>query len=1221
MWDHLFEKSIWNRGRQYFTNGRVTNFQKDGLRCEAEVIGTKPYHVQITLQGKKPPLMTCDCAYAEAGHKCKHMAAALFAVEERQDSPQGTEFSRGGKLSVNRRIFPFAAEEEYAYFDFARITENYRIMEKDYEAALAMIEGERITLTRFQPGYSAQYRGDSMIVWVEGITLDSQGRQTSVACVFDHRQLYLIQCFAASCRVTFDIRWGSMGRPQRLCSHVIALLVMARDRIRQENIGDATNLDARRFLEAYHTSRRMDLAESHQSLTEEVYLEPRVEWAEGMLHLSLRCGVSKRYVVKDIPQLVATVENREVLQQGKKTSLDFALCKFEEKSRELYQFVRSVIREEEARDRNSQMNYRYAAGGETIRNRIDLYGGRLDQFYNLFQGQPLPFVDRSSIAAKEGELVMEAGELRPKILIESETGEDGVFHGIRVSGKMPEMIYGLEHSYLYRSGQLIQVSAESERGLRPLMELAEYSGNLNLVIGRRNLSEFYYRILPQLHEMADVSVRSQKTIEQFLPPEVTFVFYLDAERSNVTCRAMAVYGKEEFNLIDWRIADLHKSAQRDVQRETEALDEVEELFPGRDWEKKMFHCEQNSDVIYRLLNTGLSQLMELGEVNTTDQFRRLKIRDRAKVTVGVSVQSGIMDLEVLSEDLTSEELLDILFHYEKKKKYYRLRNGDFLNLEDESLAELANMMETLRISPKEFAKGKMHLPLYRALYLDKMLEQNEEIYAQRDKNFKTLVKEFKTVKDSDFELPESLKDTMRNYQKYGFRWLCTLRENHFGGILADDMGLGKTLQVISVLLSDKENGGKGTALIVCPASLVYNWKEEFHRFAPSMRVATLAGKKEERAMLLSEYQKWDALVTSYDLLKRDIDEYEGKQFSYQIIDEAQYIKNQTTAAAKAVKVVNSQVRYALTGTPIENRLSELWSIFDYLMPGFLFSYENFRKDYEAPITREQDEEATVQLRRMVSPFILRRLKKDVLKDLPDKLEEVQYAHMEETQRHVYEGQVVRMREKLEKQTDESYQKSKLQVLAELTKIRQICCDPSLLFENYQGESAKRLACMELIASAIEGGHRMLVFSQFTSMLELLEQDLDADKIPYYKITGATPKEERMRLVKAFNEGDTPVFLISLKAGGTGLNLTGADVVIHYDPWWNQAVQNQATDRAHRIGQEKVVSVYRLIVKDSIEEKILQMQETKANLADEILSGEMGGLSGLTRDELMALLAV
>lgn len=1221
MWEQLFEQSIWNRGRQYYANGRVTNMQKEGNLYTAEVIGTKPYLVQIRFQGKKPPVMLCACAYAKENRNCKHMAAALFAAEDMQNSSQEADRPRSGRLSVNRRVYPFVRAEEYEYFDFARITDAYRIMEKDYEAALAMIEEKSISVTRFQDGYSMHSRGDGMVVNVEGVMQDVYGRKTVVSCAFDHKQFHLIHCSAANCRVSFDYRWGALGRPQRLCAHVLALLLIARERIRQENIGDATNLDAMRFLEAYHTSRRMDIAENHQNLTESVWLEPRVEWSEGMLHLSLKCGASKRYVVKDIPELVAAVENREVLQQGKKTTLDFALCEFEEKSRELYQFIRSVIREEEARDRNSQLNYRYAAGGENIRNRIDLYGGRLDQFYNLFQGQTLPFVDKDMGGAKETMLTMEEGELRPKIVIESETDENGVFHGIRVRGKMPEMIYGLEHAYLYRNAHFVQVSSKSERGLRPLMELAESSGNINLVIGRRNLSEFYYRILPGWYELADVSVKEQTSIVQYLPPEVSFVFYLDAENSNVTCTAMAMYGKTEYNLIDWRIADLRKDASRDVQRETEALDEVEELFPGRDWKRMSFHCDKNSDVIYQLLNSGLSRLMELGEVNTTDRFRRLKIRDRAKVTVGVSVQSEIMNLEVLSEDLTPEELLDILFHYEKKKKYYRLRNGDFLKLEDESLAELAHMMETLRISPKEFVKGKIHLPLYRALYLDKMLEQNEDIYAQRDKNFKTLVKEFKTVKDSDYEVPESLKDTLRNYQKYGFRWLCTLRENHFGGILADDMGLGKTLQVISVMLSAKENGEEGTALIICPASLVYNWKEEFRRFAPSMRVTTLAGKKEERTLLLAEYEKWDVLVTSYDLLKRDIDEYEGKQFSYQIIDEAQYIKNQTTAAAKAVKVVNSRVRYALTGTPIENRLSELWSIFDFLMPGFLYSYEDFRKDYEAPIAKDQDEEAAVQLRRMVSPFILRRLKKDVLKDLPDKLEEVQYAHMEEAQRHVYEGQVVRMRTKLEKQTDDNYQKSKLQVLAELTKIRQICCDPSLLFEDYRGESAKRLACIELIISAMEGGHRMLVFSQFTSMLELLEQDLTAEKIPYYKITGATPKEERMRLVKAFNEGEMPVFLISLKAGGTGLNLTGADVVIHYDPWWNLAVQNQATDRAHRIGQEKVVSVYRLIVKDSIEEKIMKMQETKANLADEILSGEMGGLSSLTREELMELLAV
>lgn len=381
----------------------------------------------------------------------------------------------------------------------------------------------------------------------------------------------------------------------------------------------------------------------------------------------------------------------------------------------------------------------------------------------------------------------------------------------------------------------------------------------------------------------------------------------------------------------------------------------------------------------------------------------------------------------------------------------------------------------------------------------------------------------------------------------------------------------------------------------------------------------LSGTQAVRAEFLKEYQNYDVLITSYDLLKRDIGEYEDKQFLYQVLDEAQYIKNHTTAVAKAVKCINSKTKYALTGTPIENRLSELWSIFDYLMPGFLYGYENFRKELEAPITKNKDEEASNRLKRMISPFILRRLKQDVLTDLPDKLEEIQYAKFEPKQQKLYDGQVVHMKEMLEKQSGTDFAQSKIQILAELTKLRQICCDPSLLFENFDGESAKRQACMDLIKSAIEGEHRMLVFSQFTSMLSLLEEDLTKEGIVYYKITGSTSKEERIRLVKEFNDGEVPVFLISLKAGGTGLNLVGADVVIHYDPWWNQAVQNQATDRAHRIGQEKVVTVYKLIAKGTIEEKIVKLQESKKNLADEILSGENGGLAQLSREELLELL--
>jgi SNF2 family DNA or RNA helicase len=579
-----------------------------------------------------------------------------------------------------------------------------------------------------------------------------------------------------------------------------------------------------------------------------------------------------------------------------------------------------------------------------------------------------------------------------------------------------------------------------------------------------------------------------------------------------------------------------------------------------------------------------------------------------------------MNLDISSEEVSREELVDILNSYRRKKKFHRLKNGDFINLDNETIEALEEMFDNLQISPREFVKGKMKLPSYRALYLDRMLDGNVSLYAERDKNFKKLIKEFKTVDDSDFEVPKSLADTMRNYQVHGYKWLRTISSYGFGGILADDMGLGKTLQVISVLLATKQEGeDMGTSIIICPASLVYNWQEEFNRFAPELDISVVAGNQLERKQLIEDYANHDVLITSYDLLKRDIDMYEGIDFNYEVIDEAQYIKTHTTAASKAVKIVSAARRFALTGTPIENRLSELWSIFDYLMPGYLFEYEAFKREIENQVVKYKDEAATTRLKRMVSPFILRRLKGDVLKDLPAKLEEIRYAKLEGEQQKLYDGQVVHMKNMIEAQDDSDFQKNKIKILAELTKIRQICCNPELLFDNYSGESAKTQACMDLIESANEGGHKMLVFSQFTSMLAILERELDSRGIRYYKITGETRKDKRVELVNMFNQDDTPVFLISLKAGGTGLNLTGADIVIHYDPWWNVAVQNQATDRAHRIGQTKTVSVYKLIVKNSIEEKIVKMQEDKKNLADEILSGEMGSIGQMSKEDLLELI--
>ena len=550
-----------------------------------------------------------------------------------------------------------------------------------------------------------------------------------------------------------------------------------------------------------------------------------------------------------------------------------------------------------------------------------------------------------------------------------------------------------------------------------------------------------------------------------------------------------------------------------------------------------------------------------------------------------------------------------------------LRTVDaFLHAGAEGLDDLQKLAENLDVSEEDLIKGNVQLPKYRSLYVDSLLEDHDRIAADRDRNFKQLIRSFSTVKDADIEPSEELKEIMRPYQLYGFRWLSTLAQAGFGGILADEMGLGKTVQMLAFMEQQKRGGESRPSLVVCPASLVYNWKEEAQRFTPELSVELLAGSQQARKPVLEKMageDHADLYVTSYDTLKRDITSYKDTEFADVVLDEAQFIKNRSTAAAKAVKVLSAANRFALTGTPIENRLSELWSIFDFLMPGFLYTAPEFSSRYEVPIMKQHDEEATQKLADMTSPFILRRRKADVLKDLPEKLEETQSQAMEEDQRKLYDAQVVRTKELLS--GSEPSQEDKLRILAEITRLRQLCCDPSLLFSDYEGSSTKRLACKELVQRAIEEGHRMLIFSQFTSMLDLLAKDLEKEGIGFYTLTGATPKAERLRLVNEFNSGDVPVFLISLRAGGTGLNLTGADLVVHYDPWWNLAVQDQATDRAHRIGQTRDVTVIKLIASDTIEERILKLQDTKRDLADAVLGAGGKSLMSLSKDELMSLI--
>ena len=438
---------------------------------------------------------------------------------------------------------------------------------------------------------------------------------------------------------------------------------------------------------------------------------------------------------------------------------------------------------------------------------------------------------------------------------------------------------------------------------------------------------------------------------------------------------------------------------------------------------------------------------------------------------------------------------------------------------------------------------------------------------------------------------------------------------------------GKTIQVLAVTLSyineQKKNNQKPLpSMVACPSSLTLNWLGEVQKFTPTLKALVISGSALEREKKIKNIEKYDIIITSYDSLKRDIDLYDEKmyQFKYMIADEAQYIKNNNTQNAKAIKNIKAEARFALTGTPIENSLSELWSIFDFIMPGYLFKYRKFKELYELAIVKENNQAKMQKLKKMIEPFVLRRIKKEVLTELPDKTVTVLYNEMEEEQQKIYLSYLAQAKKEVADEIQmNGFENSQIKILALLMRLRQICCHPSLFLQDYEGESSKLEQCIEVIEDATKGGHKILLFSGYTSMFPIIEKELKKKHINYLKLTGQTKVTDRIELVDKFNEDkEIKVFLISLKAGGTGLNLTGADMVIHYDPWWNLSAENQATDRTYRIGQKNNVQVYKLITKNSIEEKIYELQKKKEKLVDNMLSTQNTFINQLSKEDIMEL---
>ena len=726
----------------------------------------------------------------------------------------------------------------------------------------------------------------------------------------------------------------------------------------------------------------------------------------------------------------------------------------------------------------------------------------------------------------------------------------------------------------------------------------------------KDMPGFCAAVLPAIRAYA--SFETDESVDDLTPPPAEIGFKMSIRAGQVCCEATVSYAHDELNLF---AAPAPKQPLRDMAREGAARQAVLSYFPIEDGQLRF--PETDTEALQRLLSEGLPELNELGTVLVSSELKSIHVRRVPNVRVKASLRSGLLDISVDSTDLTPRELQDYLNAYQRRERYVRLADGDIVQLGG-GLQALVELAGGLGIGAEELAQGTTGIPLNRALFVDSILKRSDGVRFDRDEGFRSIIRQFDSIADADFVEPESLRGVLRPYQREGFKWLSTLANLGFGAILADDMGLGKTLQMIAFLLSRHEAGFELPNLVVCPASLVYNWMSELSRFAPNLRCCAVVGPQNQRRQIIACSRGYDVLVTSYELLKRDIDAYAAQKFSCQVLDEAQYIKNASTQAARCTKLVDAQVRFALTGTPIENRLTELWSIFDYLMPGLLGSVEDFHERFEEPISLA-DEDAAHRLQCMVGPFILRRLKGDVLKDLPEKNESVVYTGMDDEQRKLYDAVASNLVKTLRHQMPQEFATQRFAILAELTKLRQICCDPAILYDNYEGVSGKLEAALDLIRTAVEGGHKVLLFSQFTSMLSVIGKRLEEDGLAYHTLVGSTPKEQRARLVNSFQTDDVPVFLISLKAGGVGLNLTAADVVIHYDPWWNLAAQNQATDRAHRIGQKRSVSVMRLIAQGTIEEKIVALQESKRELAESILGGQATASTSLSKEDILALL--
>ncbi len=984
------------------------------------------------------------------------------------------------------------------------------------------------------------------------------------------------------------------------CKHVVAALLFIADYQQRadalENLGweDQT---AYKIIEYFRKREYRKLTPQYFHLALQVTVNEPLKSRQSKAFVGLYAGSSKMYKVSNTKKFIQDYYNHKEIRLGKEFRYIPEECQFEPTSAAVLAYLTEIYEIQETLGKTYYSN---------LFNRQELVVSQnmLCKLLRLAEGLHCDIILRDKKMEN-----MEIMCSNPKLSMELQM-EDEVL-SLHDMGQEPMISICEDGSILCYQGGIYLPDMEFLANLRPFFTTLFGKKQSELEFRGENMGSFIEKVLPVIKKTMNIQV-PEKIKDHYIVEQLQPKLYFDIDRSRqrpvLVARMIFAYGEHEVNPLQ----DEHKGSYILVRDREEEEQLLRLMYDKHFSVRREQFVLTKEDEIFQLMTEGMQDLCRQFEVFYSKEYKANSIKKVGMLSAGIRLNTDInlLEMDVDYGHIPKEELRDFFRSIKLKKKYYRLKSGAFINLmtEDKQIDELRDLLSIGEVTED----NKIAFSQTAVMEVDELLPHTQRI--TRDAGYKQLLEDLKNPDKTNWELPNGMEDILRPYQITGYRWLCSLAHYGMGGILADDMGLGKTLQTITYVLA---NPGTRT-LIVCPTSLAYNWQDEFSKFAPQIATQIISGTPQERADLMQQSTDVPVWITTYPLIRKDVDLYKAQIFDACFIDEAQFIKNPTSLGAKAVKAVQAKHRFALTGTPIENTLSELWSIFDFVMPGFFGRYRQFEECYEKPILRDHDSVQMQKLRRKIRPFVLRRMKKEVLTELPDKIETRRMAEMGAKQRKIYESYLARIQMELAGDEENTPGGNRMQVLAALTRLRQICCHPATFASNYHGGSGKLDLLMEQLPDILEGGHSVIVFSQFTSMLSIIAHELKQRNIPFFYLAGSTSAQERKREVKEFNRGEVKVFLISLKAGGTGLNLTGADTVIHFDPWWNPAVEDQATDRAYRIGQKKKVQVIKYVMKDSIEEKIYELQKRKKQLSDQLIQAGESFVTQLTMEEIKEL---